>query len=107
MFILGDITKACTFDPFTHVYMISVGFPPALWKRLATIWNNSTPNSCQYLICFSPEKKLEEYDFAVEFVAEADTSMHGSGGTIRCICTNEANLSTCYVILYFNPHTIY
>ena len=79
MFIQGDISKARTFDPFTHVYMFSVGFPPALWKRLATIWNNSNPNTCQYLICFSPEKKLEEYDFAVEFVAEADTSMHGSG----------------------------
>ena len=79
MFIQGDISKARTFDPFTHVYMFSVGFPPALWKRLATIWNNSNPNTCQYLICFVPEKKLEEYDFAVEFVAEADTSMHGSG----------------------------
>ena len=37
MFIQGDISKARTFDPFTHVYMFSVGFPPALWKRLATI----------------------------------------------------------------------
>ena len=79
MFILGDITKACTFDPFTHVYMFSVGFPPALWKRLATIWNNSNPNTCQYFICYSPEKDLEEYDFDVELVAETETSMHGSG----------------------------
>jgi len=78
MFILGDITKACTFDPFTHVYMFSVGFPPALWKRLATIWNNSNPNTCLYFICYSPEKDLEEYDFDVELVAETGTTMHGS-----------------------------
>ena len=79
IFIQGDITKARTFDPFTHVYMFSVGFPPDLWERLATIWNNSNPNTCKYLICFSPEKKMKEYDFAVEIVAEADTTMHGSG----------------------------
>ena len=32
MFILGDITKACTFDPFTHVYMVQL-----LASRLVTV----------------------------------------------------------------------
>ena len=60
--------------------MFSVGFPPDLWKKLATSWNRSNPNTCRYLICYSPEteKELEKYNFAVEVVAETDTTMHGS-----------------------------
>ena len=39
IFIKGDIIHANVFDPFTHVYMFSIGFPSALWVELAVIWN--------------------------------------------------------------------
>jgi Histone methylation protein DOT1 len=76
IYVHGDITDAHTFDPFTHVYMFSVGFPPKLWCELANMWNRSTS---PYLICYhGPNHIIHEYDFHVKLLVQTPTSMHGS-----------------------------
>ena len=75
-FTHGNISVAETFDPFTHVYMFSIGFPPELWKTLASMFNKSRS---PYLICYhSPKNIIEKYGFDVELLTQAPTSMHGS-----------------------------
>jgi len=90
MFLHNNILEAKTFDPFTHVYMFSIGFPPPLWTRLSEMWNNSGSSSaplsdlegtrnCEYLICYhGPKAIIEDYEFDVELLAQMPTSMHGS-----------------------------
>lgn len=76
IFAHGDITEAESFDPFSHVYMFSIGFPPALWCKLSDMWNRS---SSPYIICFhGPRYIVGKYEFAAELVAQTPTSMHGS-----------------------------
>jgi hypothetical protein len=76
IFIKGDIKNANVFDPFTHVYMFSIGFPPALWVELADIWNRS---ASLYLICFhAPKDVIGAYEFDAELLAHQSTTMHGS-----------------------------
>jgi Histone methylation protein DOT1 len=76
IFVHGDIRSAQTFDPFTHVYMFSIGFPPALWYDLSEIWNRSMS---QFLICYhGPRDIIYAYEFDVELVVQTPTSMHGS-----------------------------
>eukprot|EP00541_Cyclophora_tenuis_P018629 CAMPEP_0116573614 /NCGR_PEP_ID=MMETSP0397-20121206/18890_1 /TAXON_ID=216820 /ORGANISM="Cyclophora tenuis, Strain ECT3854" /LENGTH=142 /DNA_ID=CAMNT_0004102195 /DNA_START=28 /DNA_END=452 /DNA_ORIENTATION=- len=71
-----NVMSAKSFDPFTHVYMFSIGFPPKLWMHLAGIFNNS---QSPYLICFhSPRTVVDEYEFDVELITQTSTSMHGS-----------------------------
>jgi len=76
MFDHGNVMEAESFNPFTHVYMFSIGFPPKLWKRLSTMFNRS---ESPYLICYqAPRIIIERYGFLVELVKQAPTSMHGS-----------------------------
>jgi hypothetical protein len=76
IFVHGDITDATTFDPFTHVYMFSIGFPPKLWLELSKMWNCSTS---LYLICYhGPKYIVQKYNFDVELLIQTPTSMHGS-----------------------------
>ena len=76
IFVHGDITDAATFDPFTHVYMFSIGFPPKLWLELSMMWNRSTS---PYLICYhGPKYIIQKYNFDVEILIQTPTSMHGS-----------------------------
>ena len=76
MFAYADIMDAKTFDPFTHVYMFSIGFPPNLWIALSEMWNRSTS---PYMICYhAPRHMIDDYDFDVELIYQATTSMHGS-----------------------------
>ena len=76
IFIHGDIKTAKVFDPFTHVYMFSIGFPPTLWLNLAKIWNRS---SSPFLICFhGPRDIIRDYEFDAVLLAQTPTSMHGS-----------------------------
>jgi hypothetical protein len=76
IFVHGDIRDAKTFDPFTHVYMFSIGFPPKLWLELSKMWNRS---ASPYLICYhSPKDIIQEYNFNVELLIQTSTSMHGS-----------------------------
>ena len=79
MFLHNNILEAKTFDPFTHVYMFSIGFPPALWIALSKMWNRSDAGSCRYLICYAgPRNIIDCYEFDVDLVAQMSTSMHGS-----------------------------
>ncbi|CAJ1942064.1 unnamed protein product [Cylindrotheca closterium] len=89
MFLHHNILEAKTFDPFTHVYMFSIGFPPPLWTRLSEMWNKSGRSAspaepegtqnCEYLICYhGPKAIIEDYEFDVELMAQMPTSMHGS-----------------------------
>lgn len=76
LFEHGDIKGAKIFDPFTHVYMFSIGFPPKLWCELSNMWNRS---SSQYLICYhGPKDIIGNYEFQVELLVQIPTSMHGS-----------------------------
>ncbi len=38
-FSYGDVTDAKIFDPFTHVYMYDIGFPPTLMKKISHIFH--------------------------------------------------------------------
>lgn len=76
MFQHGDITEAKYFDPFTHVYMFDIGFPPRLFKQLAEMFNQS---HSPYLICYhGPKLMIDRYGFNVELIVQSSTSMHGS-----------------------------
>lgn len=76
IFQYGDITEANYFDPFTHVYMFDIGFPPKLFKQLGEMFNRS---QSEYLICYhGPKLMVDRYGFNVELITQAPTSMHGS-----------------------------
>jgi len=73
----GDITEAKYFDPFTHVYMFDIGFPPKLFKQLAKMFNQS---QSPWLICYhGPKLMVERYGFNVELLVQMQTTMFGSG----------------------------
>jgi len=75
-FMYGNITSASSFDPFTHVYMFDIGFPPTLFHILSQMFNRS---HSPYLICYhGPKLMVERYKFEVELVTQLTTSMYGS-----------------------------
>ena len=75
-FHYGDVTEARTLDPFTHVYMFDIGFPPALFYEIADRFNAS---HCPFLICYhGPKLIAERYGFDVSLLTQIQTSMHGS-----------------------------
>lgn len=75
-FAHGDITEANFFDPFTHVYMFDIGFPPRLFHQLADMFNKS---QSEYLICYhGPKLMVDDYGFNIELIVQTPTSMHGS-----------------------------
>lgn len=77
-FLCGDIFDATTMDPFTHVYMYDLGFPPPLQQKIAENFNSSV--HCEYLISYRPPHRImNEYGYLVTPVAQIPTSMHGSG----------------------------
>jgi hypothetical protein len=55
---------------------VSNRFPPSLWLHLSKMWNRS---STPFLICYhGPKDIIHSYEFMVELIAQASTSMHGS-----------------------------
>jgi hypothetical protein len=77
-FMVGDIDVASYTDPFTHIYMYDLGFPPPLQKSIAQKFNNS--QHAVALVSYRPPRRvIEEYGYAVEFIDSFCTSMHGSG----------------------------
>lgn len=75
-FAHGDITEANFFDPFSHVYMFDIGFPPFLFHQLADMFNRS---QSEYLICYHcPRLMIDNYGFNIELIVQTPTSMHGS-----------------------------
>jgi hypothetical protein len=78
----GDVTDAYTFDPFTHVYMFDIGFPPTLFEKLSDMFNRSCST---YLICYhAPRLIVDRYKFQVELLCQQNTAMHGSSENHTC-----------------------
>jgi hypothetical protein len=72
-----DATEMDNFEPFTHVYMFDVGFPPAVLVSLANAFNLS--KTVQALVSFQrPDRVISLYGFAVDLVTQIQTRMSGS-----------------------------
>jgi len=72
-----DATEMGDFEPFTHVYMFDVGFPPSVLVSLANAFNLS--KSVQALVSFTrPDKVISVYGFAVDLITQVATRMSGS-----------------------------
>ena len=77
-FLVGDVDTAASMDPFTHVYMYDLGFPPPLQQSIARKFNSSV--HARFLVSYRPPHRvIDEYGYAVELVEQLPTSMHGSG----------------------------
>lgn len=77
-FIESDIDIAQTMDPFTHIYMYDLGFPPPLQQSIARKFNRSV--HARYLVSYRPPRRvLDEYGYDVEYMHSMITSMFGSG----------------------------
>mmetsp|Transcript_11506 Transcript_11506/g.18785 ORF Transcript_11506/g.18785 Transcript_11506/m.18785 type:complete len:392 (+) Transcript_11506:75-1250(+) len=77
-FIHGDIFDVVSTDPFTHIYMYDLGFPPPLQQKIAEYFNNST--HATYLVSYRPPRRvIGEYGYEVEEIGKMPTSMTGSG----------------------------
>jgi hypothetical protein len=75
-FVNDDIRSARTFDPFTHVYMFDIGFPPKLHRQLAEMFNMSL--YAEWLISYQPPRKIiKACGFKVSLESQFSTSMHG------------------------------
>jgi hypothetical protein len=82
-FMVGDIDDAASTDPFTHVYMYDLGFPPPLQQSIARKFNSS--QHAQFLVSYRPPHRvIHEYAYDVELVDQCPTSMHGSGESHMC-----------------------
>ncbi len=76
VFLHADALRATSFDPFTHVYMFDIGFPPVLFAHLAECLRNSS--TAKYVLCYhNPKLMIETYGFSMEFIEKQGTSMHG------------------------------
>jgi len=76
-FANSDATKLDHFEPFTHVYMFDVGFPPSVLVALANAFNLS--KTVQALVSFQrPDKVISMYGFAVDLITQVATRMSGS-----------------------------
>lgn len=72
-----DITQLATLDPFTHVYMFDVGFPPSVMVSIANSFNIS--RTAKTFICYKgPKYIIGKYGFDVRLIGQEKTSMCGS-----------------------------
>jgi hypothetical protein len=72
-----DATEMDHFEPFTHMYMFDVGFPPSVLVSLANAFNLS--KTVQALVSFTrPDKVISVYGFAVDLITQVVTQMSGS-----------------------------
>lgn len=82
-FLAGDMDEAASTDPFTHIYMYDLGFPPPLQQAIAEKFNDSC--HAEYLISYRPPARvIEEYGYDVELIDQMPTNMHGSGEVHTC-----------------------
>jgi len=76
-FANSDATEMDHFEPFTHVYMFDVGFPPSVLVALANAFNLS--KTVQALVSFQrPDKVISRYGFGVDLITQVATRMSGS-----------------------------
>jgi len=81
-FANSDILEADTLNPFSHVYMFDVGFPPELHCSIAQLFNNSLYTT--HLVSYKqPRYIIDEYGFQVSFMHQCSTSMHGMYNIIK------------------------
>lgn len=77
-FVVGDIDSADSLDPFTHIYMYDLGFPPPLQRSIAEKFHRSV--HARYLISYRcPRRVIDEYGYKVRPICQINTSMFGSG----------------------------
>ena len=77
-FLAGDVDEAVSMDPFTHIYMYDLGFPPPLQQSIARKFNSSI--YARFLVSYRPPNRvIDEYGYEVELVDQLPTAMHGSG----------------------------
>eukprot|EP01039_Chlorochromonas_danica_P006633 gene6633-7326_t len=77
-FVVGDIDTADSLDPFTHIYMYDLGFPPPLQRSIAEKFHRSV--HARYLISYRcPRRVIDEYGYKVRPICQINTSMFGSG----------------------------
>jgi len=76
-FIHGNALSPKTFNPFTHIFMCDIGFPPETLKKLGETFNRS---ASPYLICCHNQKlMIEKYKYNVELMEQFKISLSGSG----------------------------
>jgi hypothetical protein len=72
----GNITGACSLDPFTHIFMFDIGFPPQLQQMIALKFNCSI--YARYLISWkAPRYIIGKWGYDVVCIKQFPTSMHG------------------------------
>lgn len=81
----GDIHEANSFDPFTHVYMYDLGFPPETRQHISDMWARSGQRTRFLVSYIKPKVLIETYDMDIEEMVDGDgkplrvaTHMHGS-----------------------------
>jgi DNA-binding transcriptional MerR regulator len=86
-FICGDIDVAKSLDPFTHIYMYDLGFPPDLQQSIANKFNHSV--SPKYLISYRPPHRvIDEYGYQVEAIHQMNTKMCGKSNYFYLLHTS-------------------
>lgn len=75
-----DVTALGSLEPFSHVYMFDVGFPPDVLVSIANTFNQST--TARTLVSFKgPREVIGKYGFAVKEIGGITTRMCGSSET--------------------------
>ena len=76
-FAHADATTLETLEPFSHVYMFDIGFPPCTLKAIATAFNKSKSVKC--LISFHSHSDIvDQAGFKVQKHGKVPTVMSGS-----------------------------
>lgn len=100
-FISNDIDEAGTLDPFTHIYMYDLGFPPSLQESIARKFNSSV--HARYLVSYrAPRLIIDAYHYHVESVCHINTTMFGKL-SIHVPCN--AMLTVAQGLVRTTPHT--
>lgn len=93
IFMHGDITNARSLNPFSHVYMFDIGFPPALFLHIAECLRKST--TVKYVLCYHrPQLMIKKYGFDMDFIEKQATSMHGKSFLCLFIYNNTNQFSS-------------
>ena len=76
-FVRTDATTLANLEPFSHVYMFDIGFPPQTLKAIAKAFNKSESIKC--LISFhKPSAIVNDAGFNVQLHGRVQTTMYGS-----------------------------
>ena len=91
-FLHMDIDITSTLNPFTHIYMYDLGFPPDLQQSIARKFNTSA--YAEWFISYRPPHRvIGEYGYEVEFKHQMMTSMHGAGASSWRSCCRASHFT--------------